>query len=376
MSHELRTPLNAILGFTQLMEAEPLSPSLAESVGHVSRAGKHLLSLINEVLDISRIDAGRFALTPEPVEVHAFLCDAIESIQALSIRHEIPIILEPVTAAVPTLQVLADRQRLHQVMSNLLSNAVKYNRAGGRVTVSYRPDGPRIRITVADTGRGIEPDKLARLFLPFERLGAESTDIEGAGIGLALSRGIIHALQGELNVESHVGGGSTFWISLPRTDDIPIAPPPIEEPAAVAAPTVVTPEFPASPEDGRRTLLYIEDQDLNLRLVERILNPRPQYRLLTATFGKTGLDIARTQQPDLILLDLNLPDMTGDEVLHKLKNDSAVRHIPVIMVSADAMGERIEHLLRMGASGYLTKPYKLDEFLRVIQEALEKPSAK
>jgi PAS domain S-box-containing protein len=376
MSHELRTPLNAILGFTQLMEAEPLSPSLAESVGHVSRAGKHLLSLINEVLDISRIDAGRFALAPEPVEVHVFLRDSIASIQSLSIRHEIPIILEPAEAAIPTLQVLADRQRLHQVMSNLLSNAVKYNRSGGRVTVSYRADGPRIRITVADTGRGIEPDKLARLFLPFERLGAESTDIEGSGIGLALSRGIIHALQGELNVESHVSEGSTFWISLPRADDVPVELPPVAQPEPQPAPAMAKPASPAPPADGRQTLLYIEDQDLNLRLVERILNPRPQYRLLTATLGKTGLEIARTQQPDLILLDLNLPDMTGDDVLHRLKNDASCRHIPVIMVSADALGERIEHLLRLGASGYLTKPYKLDEFLRVIQEALAKTPVK
>lgn len=369
MSHELRTPLNAILGFTQLMEAEPLSSSLAESVEHVSRAGKHLLSLINEVLDISRIDAGRFALSPEPIEVHGFLSEAIESIQPLALRHEIPMRLEPAIAEMPPLQVLADRQRLHQVMYNILSNAVKYNRADGRVTVSYRVDGPRIRMTVADTGRGIEPEKLSRLFLPFERLGAESTDIEGSGIGLALSRGIVHALQGELHVESHVGEGSTFWLTLPRADEAL----PVEEPKPVAAPAAI-PLAPVTPPtvDGRRTLLYIEDQDLNLRLVERILNPRPQYRLITATLGNTGLEIARSQKPDLILLDLNLPDMTGDEVLHRLKSDAAVRHIPVIMVSADAMGERIEHLLRLGAAGYLTKPYKLEEFLRVIQKNLKK----
>ncbi|MDR3405232.1 MAG: PAS domain-containing protein [Chthoniobacter sp.] len=366
MSHELRTPLNAILGFTQLMEAEKLGPNLAESVEHISSAGKHLLSLINEVLDISRIDAGRFALTPEPIEVHGFLSEAIESILPLARRHEIPVLLEPATAAMPPLQVLGDRQRLHQVMFNLLSNAVKYNRAGGRVTVTYRVDGPRIRMTVADTGRGIEPDKLARLFLPFERLGAESTDIEGAGIGLALSRGIVNALQGELNVESHVGEGSTFWVTLPRADDAVTAPAPATMPVVPAA---ATPAPPLAAGD-RHTLLYIEDQDLNLRLVERILNPRPQYRLITATLGNTGLDLARTQQPDLILLDLNLPDMTGDEVLHRLKADPAVRHIPVVMVSADAMGDRVQHLLRLGACGYLTKPYKLEEFLRVIQQAL------
>jgi len=374
MSHELRTPLNAILGFTQLMEAEKLGPSLAESVEHISSAGKHLLSLINEVLDISRIDAGRFALTPEPIEVHGFLGETIESILPLARRHEIPVLLEPGTAATPLLQVLGDRQRLHQVMFNLLSNAVKYNRAGGRVTVSYRVEGHRIRMTVADTGRGIEPDKLARLFLPFERLGAESTDIEGAGIGLALSRGIVTALQGELNVESHVGEGSTFWVLLPRVDEAAATTAADATlTAAPVAPAMTSPAPAPAPGQGdRHTLLYIEDQDLNLRLVERILNPRPQYRLITATFGKSGLELARTQQPDLILLDLNLPDMTGDEVLHRLKADPAVRHIPVVMVSADAMGDRVQHLLRLGATGYLTKPYKLDEFLRVIQESLAK----
>jgi len=367
MSHELRTPLNAILGFTQLMEAEKLAPDLAESVDHISRAGKHLLALINEVLDISRIDAGHLAMTPEPIEVHPFLAEAIENILPLAKQHVITLRLEPAAAATLPLRVLADRQRLHQVMFNLLSNGVKYNRAGGQVTVSYRADGSCIRLTVADTGRGIEPDKLARLFLPFERLGAESSDIAGTGIGLALSRGIVTALQGELNVESRVGEGSTFSVTLPRADDGAAAP--------LASPAPVVSESPPAPTpatDGRSTLLYIEDQDLNLRLVERIINPRPQYRLITATLGQAGLDLARAQQPDLILLDLNLPDMTGDNVLHGLKADPAIRHIPVIMVSADAMGERVQHLLRLGASGYLTKPYKLDEFLRVIQEALAK----
>jgi signal transduction histidine kinase/ActR/RegA family two-component response regulator len=368
MSHELRTPLNAILGFTQLMEAEQLGPDLAESVEHISRAGKHLLALINEVLDISRIDAGRLVLNVEPIEVHGFLADVIGSIGPLAERHEVHLQLEPTEAATPSLQVLADRQRLYQVISNLLSNGVKYNRPGGRVTVSYRADGQQIRITVADTGRGIEPDKLARLFLPFERLGAESTDVEGSGIGLALSRGIVTALQGELTVESFVGEGSTFWITLPRAEDVPAA----EEEAAKGTPTPAAIEPIAPAVENRSTVLYIDDQELNLRLVERLLASRPQYRLLKAPLGQTGLNLAREQQPDLILLDLNLPDMTGDEVLHRLKSDPAIRHIPVVMVSAEVMSNRIEQLLYFGASGYLTKPYKLDEFLRVIENTLAK----
>jgi signal transduction histidine kinase/ActR/RegA family two-component response regulator len=365
MSHELRTPLNAILGFTQLMEIEKLEPDLAESVGHISRAGKHLLALINEVLDISRIDAGGFALSPEPIEVHSFLAEAIERILPLARRHEIALNLETVSA--PQLQLHADRERLHQVLFKLLSNGVKYNRPGGSVNVSYRADGPRIRITIADSGRGIEADKLARLFLPFERFGTESTDIEGAGIGLALSHGIVNALHGELNVESRVGEGSTFWVTLPRAEDIAVTP--------ETSPTHLAGESNSAStlsSDKRSTVLYIEDQDLNLRLVERIFSSQPQYRLITATHGHTGIDLARTQRPDLILLDLNLPDMSGDEILHRLKSDPALSHIPVIMVSADAMGERVQQLLRLGASGYLTKPYKLEEFLRTIQNALAK----
>jgi len=364
MSHELRTPLNAILGFTQLLELEQPSPSQVESVQHISRAGKHLLSLINEVLDISRVEAGRLALAPEPIDLPDFIALAVDLIRPLAQRRDIELTIEPSTARLP-LRVLADRERFQQVLLNLLSNAVKYNHPGGRVTVTCRDDGPRLRIAVTDTGQGIEPGKMARLFVPFERLGAETTDIEGSGIGLALSRGIVTALDGELNVESRVGEGSTFWVSLPRTEDFPL--PLVLE---------VTPKPAISPPPAKRApratyqLLYIEDQDLNLRLVERILNAHPQYRLLTAMQGGTGLSLAREHQPDLILLDLNLPDMTGDEVLRRLKSDAGMRKIPVIMVSADAMGDRVEQLIKLGAVGYLTKPYKVGEFLRVIQETL------
>ena len=367
MSHELRTPLNAILGFTQLLELESPSPNQAESVQHISRAGRHLLSLINEVLDISRIEAGRLALTPEPIELGEFLQLAVDLIRPMAERQDIELSIEPSNAKLPH-RVLADRQRFQQVLLNLLSNAVKYNRPSGRVTVSYRDDGPRLRISVTDTGRGIEPEKLARLFLPFERLGAETTEVEGSGIGLALSRGIVTALDGELNVESRVGEGSTFWVSLPRTESQPIAPVVEPPPKPAAAPSPAPPKAPAA---GTYKLLYIEDQDLNLRLVERILNAHPQYRLLTAMQGGLGLDLAREHQPDLIFLDLNLPDMTGDEVLRRLKSDPTMQAIPVIMVSADAMGDRIEQLIELGAVGYLTKPYKLAEFLRMIQETLQ-----
>jgi PAS domain S-box-containing protein len=364
MSHELRTPLNAILGFTQLLELDHPSPSQTESVQHISRAGQHLLSLINEVLDISRIEAGRLALNPEPIDLPDFLSLSLDLIRPAAQRLDIDLILESSTARAP-LRVLADRQRLQQVMLNLLSNAVKYNRPGGRVTIACRDDGPRLRIGVTDTGKGIKPEKLDRLFLPFERLGAETTNVEGSGIGLALSHGIVIALGGELNVESRVGEGSTFWVSLPRTDEIPS----VAMAGPAPEPTTLQPPIPL-PATGAIQLLYIEDEDLNLRLVERILRAHPQYRLITAMQGGHGLDLARAHLPDLILLDINLPDMTGDEVLRRLKVDPLMQKIPVIMVSADAMGDRIEQLIQLGAAGYLTKPYKVSEFLRVIQETL------
>ena len=360
MSHELRTPLNAILGFTQLLELDKPTPSQAESIEHISRAGRHLLSLINEVLDIARIEAGRLALSPEAIELGRFLNDALELIRPLAARLQIETAFTPSDCGCDL--VLADRQRLKQVFLNLLSNAVKYNRPGGRVTVNCgsMPDG-RVRISVTDTGRGISVEKMKRLYLPFERLGAEATDIEGTGIGLALSRGIVAALNGELGVESVEGKGSTFWLILPAAT----------RPAHVAVEPVLLPPPPVETEPHiQRMLLYIEDQDLNLRLVERILHPRTEYRLVTAMQGGLGLDIAREHHPDLILLDLNLPDMSGDEVLRRLKDDPQVQHIPVIMVSADAMGDRIEQMMAMGAAGYLTKPYKVTEFLRVIAETL------
>ncbi len=366
MSHELRTPLNAILGFTQLLELEDRTPSQAESIEHVSRAGRHLLALINEVLDIARIESGRLALSPEPIPVSEFVGAAIDLIRPLAQRHGITMSLNA-TAAEGELHVFADAQRLKQVMLNLLANAVKYNRPNGIVAVQCaRAATPgRLRISVADTGRGIAPEKIGRLFTPFERLGAEATEVEGTGIGLTLSRGIMHALGGEIGVHSIEGQGSVFWIELPEAD----APP------AAAAPQENRAQLAANPAASTHTLLYVEDQDLNLRLVERILAHHPQYRLLTSMQGRLAIDLAREHHPDLILLDLNLPDMLGDEVLAHLKADPAIRDIPVLMVSADAMGDRIEQLLDAGAVGYLTKPYKVSEFLRIIQETLEKDAA-
>ncbi len=358
MSHELRTPLNAILGFTQLLEVDAPTPSQSESITHISRAGLHLLSLINEVLDIARIEAGRFALSPEPIDTAKFLGEAIELIRPLAVRHGIELLLDP--SCHECLHAMADRQRLQQVVLNLLSNAVKYNRPHGRVTVSCAEAGEeRLRISVSDTGPGLSPEKMTRLFVPFERLGAETTDIEGTGIGLALSQRIATALHGRIGVESEPGFGSTFWLELPACA------------AAIAQPAREIEASPSQPRPSREyTLLYVEDQDLNLRLVERIVLHRPEYKLLSAMQGRLALDLAREHRPDLILLDLNLPDMTGDEILRQLKLDPDLRQIPVVIISADAMGERVEKLLEMGALDYLTKPYRVADFFRVIEKAL------
>jgi len=360
MSHELRTPLNAILGFTQLLEMDEPTPVQAESISHISRAGQHLLLLINEVLDIARLEAGRLVLSIAPVEMAPFLTNVVADMEPLALRHEVILSLDPGCQGVR--YVLADPQRLRQVLMNLISNGVKYNRKGGRVTVSAQTTADsRVRLTVTDTGNGLSPAKMERLFIPFERLGAEATGVEGAGVGLALSQRIMTALNGEIGAESIPGVGSTFWFELPAAS--PEAP---AESGTIEAPSgALTNGSPA-----RRKILYVEDQDLNLRLVERILASRPEYQLITAMQGGLALDIAREHQPDLILLDLNLPDMSGDEVLRRLKADEQLSSIPVVMVSGDARGDHIEKLLALGALDYLTKPYRVAEFLGVIERAL------
>ena len=246
-----------------------------------------------------------------------------------------------------------------QVMLNLLSNAAKYNRPSGRIVVGCERLENRVRISVTDTGFGIPEEKLARLFVPFERLGAESTAIEGTGIGLALSRRIAAALDGTLGVETTVGEGSTFWIDLPPAEVGPAAEAGVVDGAPVAGPV-----------PRERTLLYVEDQELNVRLVERILVHRPGYRLISAMQGSLALKLAREHRPDLILLDLNLPDISGEEVLRRLKADAELSAIPVIMISADAMGDRLEKLRQLGAAAYLTKPYKVRELLDCLEKAL------
>jgi signal transduction histidine kinase/CheY-like chemotaxis protein len=359
MSHELRTPLNAVLGFAQLLELDDERIDRPEAVAHILKGGRHLLGLIDEVLDISRIEAGRLDLSSEAVLVTAVVSDALDLVRPLAADKSIHVVAE----AAGDVYVFADRQRLLQVLLNLLANAVKYNRTGGSVAVSCeQPDPARLRINITDTGPGIRPDQLDMLFTPFERLGAEQTGVEGTGIGLALSRRLAEAMGGTVDVSSVPGQGSTFWVELPVVEG------PVERYERLnggAAAAEVTPEA-----WGRKVVLHIEDNLSNLKLVERVLAQRASVDVIAAMQGSLGLQLAREHHPVLILLDLHLPDMGGDRVLHQLREDPATASIPVIVVSADATAGQIQRILTAGASAYLTKPLDVRELLRLLDEAL------
>jgi PAS domain S-box-containing protein len=358
MSHELRTPLNAILGFAQLLELDDLADDQRESVEQILRGGRHLLALINEVLDISKIETGRLALSIEAVSVTDVIQETLQLIRPLAEARAIVVVTPPSTFA---LNVMADHQRLKQVLLNLASNAIKYNRPGGTVTFScHRTSDGRIRIGVHDTGAGISPDNLERIFTPFDRLGAEHTGEEGTGIGLSLSKGLVEAMGGTLTVESTFGEGSAFLFELDTADD------PLARYEVIA-------ESTAQPDEAQAgTVLYVEDNPANLRLVERIVAQRGDIRLLSARGGREGLDLALQYRPDLVLLDLHLPDMNGAEVLQRLQADPATAEVPVVMVSADATPGQIERLHAAGAHDYLTKPFDLARLVEVLDSWFER----
>ncbi len=357
MSHELRTPLNAILGFGQLLEMDKPTDRQREKLSHILKGGQHLLGLINEVLDISRIESGQIELTLEAVNVEKVFNEASDLIQPLAAQRGIHVGRCLGRASKGFL--LADRQRLVQVVLNLLSNAVKYNRSGGTVGISCEPAARAgsLRLAVTDTGPGIAPADLAKLFTPFERLAAEHSNIEGSGIGLAISKRLVEAMGGTVGVESTPGHGSTFYLELPAAV--------IKE---TAQPAALAPE--PLPSDGP-VILCIEDNLSNYSLVELALEAkRPDVRLVGAMLGRLGLEMAREQRPDLILLDLQLPDIPGDELLQRLQEDERTRDIPVIMVTADATNGQSRRLLKLGAHAYLTKPLNIPMFLRTIEDAL------
>ena len=361
MSHELRTPLNAVLGFSQILEFDPLSEEQAKSVGHIQRGGRHLLDLINEILDITQIETGQMSFSPESVLVSDVVTDATELVRPLAEERSVHLLSADRSAC--NHYIFADRQRLKQILLNLLGNGIKYNRQGGSVSIScFQPTRGRLRIQVTDTGPGIAREDYALLFTPFERLGAEQTTVEGTGIGLALSRRLAEAMGGTIDVESTVGRGSTFWVEFPLVEG------PVERYERTdGQANGGTRDMDAS---GSPTVLHIEDNLSNVDLVEKVLEQRPEVRLIPAMQGRLGLELARQHRPMLILLDLNLADVPGDEVLQRLREDPATAGIPVAIVSADAMPRQVQRLLSSGASAYLTKPIEVPKLLMLVDEAL------
>ena len=359
MSHELRTPLNSILGFGQLLDRQSPTEAQRPRIQYILNAGRHLLTLINEVLDISRIEAGTLQLSVEPVCLEEAIAEALDLMRPLAAERSIA--LESSCSLETATYVLADRQRLKQVLLNFLSNGVKYTAVNGSVTVSFAETAGRLtRISVRDTGAGIPVEKLARLFTPFDRLGAEHSAVEGTGLGLALCQRLVQAMHGKTGVSSTLGNGSTFWLELPQAKS------PLQTLAAARIGSVSEPQLS---EESRR-ILYIEDNFSNVTLLDQMLTERPALELMTAMQGRVGLELARQHAPDLILLDLHLPDIPGWQVLAQLKADQLTREIPVVVISADATSPQIKRLLSAGARAYLTKPFDIPEFFRVIDEAL------
>jgi PAS domain S-box-containing protein len=363
MSHELRSPLNAILGFAQLINSDtpPPTPSQTASIDQILHAGWYLLQLINEILDLAQIESGKLALSREPTSLADVMLECQAMIEPQAQKRGISMIFPP--SGVPYF-VDADRTRLKQVLINLLSNAIKYNQANGTVVVECAVSGPeRIRVRVRDTGAGLPPDMLEQLFQPFNRLGQERSTEEGTGIGLVMSKRLVELMGGRIGVESTVGVGSVFWFELDSAIE-PQLPMETAEPAAAAREQI--------PQGApRRTLLYVEDNPANLKLIEQLIARRPDIRLLSARDGSLGVQLARTHHPDVILMDINLPGISGIEALKILREDSTTAHIPVVALSANAMPRDIENGLHAGFFRYLTKPIKVTEFMETLELALQ-----
>jgi len=384
MSHELRTPLNSILGFSQLVKMDEITDQVREYVVQIEKGGKHLLSLINEVLDLARVEAGRLSLSVEPVMVIPTISEALDIISPLAFTGHVSLVFN--RNEISHFQtVRADSQRLMQVLLNLLDNAVKYNVKGGTVMVNLEqrscPRGDTMRISVVDTGRGMPPDALEVIFTPFTRLGADSTSIPGTGIGLAITRRLVEAMGGTITVTSEPGKGSTFSVDLSMDQGTANTSPngnPVDDPMdveptgssqAVDADADSSGLEEASPDSRRErlfTVLYIEDNVASARLMEEILSKRPFVRLIPAALGRLGIDIARQYHPDLILLDLHLEDMSGEDVLREITADDDLVGIPVVMVSADATPNSLERLVGNGAYRYMTKPVDVGAMLEMI----------
>lgn len=361
MSHELRTPLNAILGFAQLLEAGVPAPTATQVIRlhQIIKAGWYLLDLINEILDLSVIESGKLSLSQESVPMSDVMRECRSMVEAQAQKRNIQINFLPFDN---TWFVNADRTRVKQVVLNLLSNAIKYNREQGTVEVKCSSTPKRIRISIRDSGEGLSPEKLEQLFQPFNRLGQETGAEEGTGIGLVVTKQLVELMGGSISVASTVGVGSEFCIELVRDVAQQLA-------DGKAMPTEFVTQVQEKAEP--HTLLYVEDNPANLMLVEQIIEDLPEIRMLSAGDGHKGIALARSHLPDVILMDINLPGISGIEAMNILRKDPNTRHIPVIALSANAMRRDIEKGLEVGFFRYLTKPIKINEFMQAVNEALE-----
>jgi len=363
MSHELRTSLNAILGFAQLMESEqpPPTPSQKESVAKIVQAGWYLMELINEVMDLAMIESGRLSWSLEPMSLADVMHECHAAIEPQAQKSGIRMTLPEIDGQC---FIKADRTRVKQVLTNLLSNAIKYNRPGGSVVVECTVSAPqRVRISVTDTGAGMQPEHLAQLFRPFSRVGQETSAAAGAGIGLVVTKRLVELMGGAIGVRSHVGKGSVFWIEL-----VTAAAPRLTAGDEVRIPLTGPVIRPGT---APRTLLYVEDNPANLQLVEQIIARRPDMRLLSARNGPLGIALARSARPDVILMDINLPGMSGIKAMQMLRAETVTAHIPVVALSANAIPRDIERGLEAGFFRYLTKPIKVAEFMDTLDVALK-----
>jgi PAS domain S-box-containing protein len=356
MSHELRTPLNAILGFGQILELERLGGELAEAVDHILGAGRHLLSLINEVLDISQVESGKFAMSVEPVHIAEVIDEAVQIVAPLAAVRDVAVQVER-PAAAPSF-VLSDQQRLLQVVLNLLGNAVKYNRPGGTVSVTWEGTDARVQIHVIDDGPGVSPEEVAAIFAPFERGSASIGSVEGTGLGLAVANALVEAMDGTIAVRSEPDRGSTFTVDL-----------------AVAA----EPQAPEVSSDGPAgralTVLHIEDNPASRTLVRRVVGRIPGTELVSVSSAAEGLAEAARLGPAAILLDLHLADASGYQVLERLRADPATATIPVVMMSADTSRDALARARALGAADFLTKPIDADRLLAILAELGEDAGA-
>lgn len=362
MSHELRTPLNAIVGFGEILQMELLSTTQQEYIDHILKAGKHLSSLINEVLEIARIEAGQQNLSIEAVQVSTLIKESWDLMRPMAANRGVKLnYIEDNDEH----YVMADLQRLKQVLLNLLSNAVKYNCPNGTITVSCRKriHDNTLRISVQDNGNGIAPENYTRVFEVFERLNADQGQEEGSGVGLALSKALMHAMNGELGLDSILEQGSTFWLELPIGY-------PAQQQLLTQSNDVETLTTQGTEHSRVFNILYIEDNLSNLRLVEALFQRRSDINLTSAMQGNLGIELALKQLPDLVLLDMHLPDIQGDEVLLKLRNNEATSKIPILMLSADATNSQREKLLSLGANAYITKPLDIRKFIAKVDATL------